>query len=80
MVSTTRQMTMVPMMMGLPRSSLTVCFSLFSVMVLSEIFRVPPKEIFMPFAPMVVTVRSEPGLMQAQKGLVQKKPSRLMVP
>ena len=56
-----------PTMMGLPRSSLTVCFSLFSVMVLSEIFRVPPKEIFMPFAPMVVTVRSEPGVVARKK-------------
>ena len=38
-----RQMTMVPMMMGLPRSSLTVCFSLFKVMVFREIFLFPPR-------------------------------------
>ena len=67
------------MMMGLPCSSLTVCFSLFSVMAWSEIFQSAEGDIHAVCshgghrAP-------EPKGWQAQKGLVQKKLSRLMVP
>lgn len=67
-----RQMTMVPMTMGLPRSSLTVCFSLFRVMVFREIFLLPPK-LKLVFPLMVVMEAGwAPGLIPSQKGFTQK--------
>ena len=69
-VSTIRQMTMVPMTMGLPRSSLTVCFSLFRVMVFKEIFLAPRLTEVLPLR--VTVVGAPPGLMPSQKGLTQK--------
>lgn len=72
MVSTIRQMTMVPMTMGLPRSSLTVCFSLFRVMVFREIFLLPPKlKLVLPLT-VVIEAGAAPGLMPSQKGFTQK--------
>ncbi len=71
---------MVPIIIGLPRSSFTVCFSLFSVMVFRLTFLLPPEIFTLPLAPTDTLLRSEPGFMPEQKMLVQKKPSFLMVP